>query len=331
MDLKPGGAPRTRNGRFSNNHRNDAHGGQSLLKFLREMRTSRWTRPSFPKARNDPAWLAANRGQDTFTWIGHASFLIQMGGLNILTDPVLSKRTSPVQWAGPGRLAPLGLTFDELPKVDVVLVSHNHYDHLDEPTVRKLAKRDAPTFVVPLKLREWFERRRIQHVTELDWWQSTEVHGLRVHAVPAQHFSGRGATDRNRSLWCGFVFERGARRYYFAGDTGYGPDFGDIGRCFAPIDVAMIPIGAYDPRSFMRPVHVDPEEAVQIHRDVGSRLSLAMHWGTFRLTLEPLDEPPLRLAAALKSAGVGPDRFRVLVHGETLAMNRLQEPSVGPG
>jgi N-acyl-phosphatidylethanolamine-hydrolysing phospholipase D len=318
VDLKATGAPRTQDGRFRNNHRNEAHGGKDLMKFLREWRAKNWVRPTFPKAHNDPAWLASNRSQTTFTWIGHASFLVQLGGLNILTDPVLSKRTSPVQWAGPGRLAPLGLTFDELPKIDVVLVSHNHYDHLDEPTVRRLAKRDAPAFVVPLGLRKWFEKRRIAHVTELDWWQPTVVRGLRVHAVPAQHFSGRGAGDRNRTLWCGFVYEKNNQRHYFAGDTGYGPDFTAIGARFAPIDVAMIPIGAYDPRGFMRPVHVDPEEAVRIHQDVGSRLSLGMHWGTFRLTLEPLDEPPQRLRAALDAAGIPADRFRVLAHGETL-------------
>lgn len=313
----PPGASRTRDGRFRNNYRNESHGGPSLLKFLREMRRRGWKRPEFPRATNDPAWLSTNRTQTSFTWIGHASFLVQLGGLNILTDPVLSKRTSPVQWAGPGRLAPLGLTFDELPKIDVVLISHNHYDHLDDATVRRLAKRDAPDFVVPLGLREWFEKRGIGHVTELDWWQSAEPRGLKVRAVPAQHFSGRGAGDRNRTLWCGFVYEKNEERHFFAGDTGYGPDFADIGRRFAPIDVSMIPIGAYDPRAFMQPVHVDPDEAVRIHQDVGSRLSLAMHWGTFRLTLEPLDEPPLRLAAALAAAGIPKDRFAVMAHGET--------------
>ena len=313
----PTGASRARDGRFLNNYRNESHGGPLLLKFLRDMRRRGWKRPTFPKAHNDPAWLAANRTKTTFTWIGHASFLVQLGGLNILTDPVLSRRTSPVQWAGPARLAPLGLTFDALPKIDVVLISHNHYDHLDDPTVRRLAKRDAPVFVVPLGLGEWFAKRGIGNVTELDWWQSAEPLGLKVHAVPAQHFSGRGAGDRNRTLWCGFVYEKDGQRHYFAGDTGYGPDFADIGTRFAPIDVAMIPIGAYDPRTFMRPVHVDPDEAVRIHQDVGSRLSLAMHWGTVRLTLEPLDEPPARLSAALAAAAIPTDRFAVMAHGET--------------
>lgn len=320
MNTPHSGAPRTPDGRFRNNHRNTVHGRRELMKFLREWRRRNGSRPHFDKADNDPAWLARNRSQTTFTWIGHATFLVQLGGLNILTDPVMSKRTSPVQWAGPGRVAPLGLTFDELPKIDVVLISHNHYDHLDEPTVRKLAKRDAPAFVVPLGLRKWFEKRRIAHVSELDWWQPTVVRGLRVHAVPAQHFSGRGAHDRNRTLWCGFVYEKNGQRHFFAGDTGYGPDFAAIGARFAPIDVAMIPIGAYNPRGLMRAVHVDPEEAVRIHQDVGSELSLGMHWGTFRLTLEPMDEPPVRLAAALDQAGIARGRFRVLTHGETLAL-----------
>lgn len=318
IELTTPGAPRDRLGRYRNNHRNDAHGGREAAKFLFEMRKLGWSRPDFVKAPNDPAWLAANRTETTFTWIGHATFLVQAGGLNILTDPVLSQRTSPVQWAGPGRVAPLGLPFEELPKIDVVLVSHNHYDHLDAPTVKRLAARDAPVFVVPLGLQTWFERRGIRTASELDWWRNTVVRRLRVTAVPAQHFSGRTATDRNRTLWCGYVFEIGARRYYFAGDTGYGPDFADIGKRFGPIDVAMIPIGAYEPRGFMGPVHCDPDEAVQIHRDVGAKLSLAMHWGTFRLTLEPLDEPPVRLRAALLAQGVPESQFRVLQHGEML-------------
>ena len=312
------GAPRTAEGRFRNRHENDPHGGASALKFLRELRRPGWTVPAFPREPNDPAWLAANRDATTFTWIGHATFLVQLGGLNILTDPVFSSRTSPLAWAGPKRLAPLGLRLVDVPKIDVVLISHNHYDHLDDATVRELARRDAPAFVVPVGLGAWFARRRIGHVSELDWWQSTVVRGLRVHGVPAQHFSGRGLHDRNRTLWCGFVYEKKGQRHYFAGDTGYGPDFADIGRRFAPIDVAMLPIGAYDPRGFMRPVHVDPEEAVRIHQDVGSRLSLAMHWGTFRLTLEPLDEPPVRLAQALARANIAADRFVVMAHGQTL-------------
>lgn len=318
MGLKRSGAPRSASGRYRNNYQNDSHDGGPMWKFLRDMRRQRWQSPNFRRADNDPAWLAANRSQTSFTWIGHATYLIQFAGLNILTDPVMSRRTSPVQWAGPKRLAPLGLHFDELPRIDLVIVSHNHYDHLDSQTVQRIARRDQPSFVVPLGVQQWFRKRGLSHVSELDWWQSSLVRGLRVHAVPAQHFSGRSLKDRNQSLWCGFVLEAEGERIYFAGDTGYGPDFQDIGQQFGHMDYSILPVGAYDPRSFMRPVHVDPEEAVRIHQDVNSRLSLAMHWGTFRLTLEPLDEPPRRLAAAVKAAGLSPDCFRVLQHGQTL-------------
>lgn len=320
MSTPRSGAPRGPSGRFRNTRVNDAHDGAPMWKFLRNMRTQPWTRPHFERAGNDPAWLAENREATTFTWIGHATWLVQCAGLNLLFDPVMSRRTSPVQWAGPKRLAPLGLEFDELPRIDLVLVSHNHYDHLDRDTVLALHRRDAPRFIAPLGLKRWFSNLGINQADELDWWQQTTHGSLAVHAVPAQHFSGRGLRDRNRSLWCGFVVESPKQRLYFAGDTGYGPDFADIGERFAPIDVSMIPIGAYDPRSFMRPVHVDPEEAVRIHQDTGSTLSLGMHWGTFRLTLEPLDEPPGRLQRALASAGIPAAHFRCLAHGETLRL-----------
>lgn len=314
------GAKRDRHGRYLNNYKNDSHDGAPMWKFVRDMQRQRCSVPNFERVGNDPAWLAKNRTQCSFTWIGHATYLIQFAGLNILTDPVLSMRTSPVQWAGPKRIAPLGLGLDEIPRIDLVLISHNHYDHLDSQTVQQIGRRDQPAFVMPLGVLEWFKQRRISHAKEFDWWQSTLEKGVRIHVVPAQHFSGRSLRDRNHSLWCGFVLEAEGRRIYFAGDTGYGRDFVDIGRHFGTMDVSMIPIGAYDPRSFMRPVHVDPEEAVRIHQDVNSKLSLAMHWGTFRLTLEPLDEPPLRLRAAMETAGLAPDTFRVLNHGETLKL-----------
>ncbi|MGH8541354.1 MAG: MBL fold metallo-hydrolase, partial [Stenotrophobium sp.] len=251
------------------------------------------------------------------TWIGHASFLVQWNGLNILTDPHLTARASPLRHAGPKRYQPPALDFADLPPIDAVVVSHNHYDHLDLVTVKRLAREHAPQFFVPLGLKTWFERQGIDKVTELDWWQAASSGALRVTAVPVQHFSGRSASDRNKTLWCGFVLEMAERRVFFAGDTGYSKDFADIGERFAPIDLALIPIGAYEPRSFMRPVHVNPEEAVKIHRDIGSRQSVAMHWGTFRLTLEPLDEPPKQLAVALEAQAVSPESVWVFKHGET--------------
>ena len=313
---------RTHGDKFRNTYSREPHGaGRALLEFLWDLRTMDWKRVEFPRADNDPAWLKANRTQPSLTWIGHSSFLLQFGGLNILTDPHLTRRTSPVSWAGPERLAPLGLDFPDLPKIDLVVISHSHYDHLDLGTVQRLAREHNPLFVVPLKLKAWFEDNGMPNTVELDWWQSTAHQGMTVHAVPVQHFSGRTATDRNRTLWAGFVLESGGIKVFFAGDTGYSKDFADIGKKFAPIDLSLIPIGAYNPRGFMRTVHVDPEEAVKIHQDIGSKLSIGMHWGTFRLTLEPLDEPPQKLAAALKSAGIAPEKFRVLQHGETLKLN----------
>jgi N-acyl-phosphatidylethanolamine-hydrolysing phospholipase D len=267
----------------------------------------------------DVAWLKGNRDVAALTWIGHSTFLFQRDGLNIVTDPHLSRRASPSQFAGPKRFVDPAMGFADLPRLDLALISHNHYDHLDDITVRRLARdHEGITFVVPMGLKKWFARRRIQNVIELDLWQSADVHGASVHCVPVQHFSGRSATDRNATLWCGFVMQmRDGYRMFFAGDTGYSRDFRDIGQRFAPIDLSLLPIGAYDPRWFMQPVHVNPEEAVRIHQDVKSRQSVAMHWGTFRLTLEPLDEPPKKLREALAAAKVPEENFWVMRPGET--------------
>lgn len=306
---------------FRNNYPHERHDLWAFMRFLWKFQLMPWERPRFPVTANNPDWLRANRGEPALTWIGHSTFLIQVGGLNVITDPHFTDRASPLNWAGPERLTPAGLRLSDLPPLDLVLISHNHYDHLDDQTVRALARRHPQAlFVVPLGLRRWLLRRGVKQALELDWWQSTAGPGFCVHAVPAQHFSGRSATDRNRTLWCGFVLEAAGRRVFFAGDTGYSRDFADIGARFAPIDLALIPIGAYEPRWFMRAMHVNPEEAVRIHRDIGSRLSVAMHWGTFRLTEEPLDEPPRMLAAALRAARVPDGDFRVLRHGETLAL-----------
>lgn len=307
----------TRHG-FRNNYHHEHHALGDFFKFLWGFQRKSYERPEFPLARNDPAWLRGNRSQPSLTWVGHDTFLLQLGGLNILTDPHFTKRTSPLRWAGPERLAPLGLALKDLPAIDLVLISHNHYDHLDEGSVRWIARHNPKAlFVVPLGVRRWMLRHRIRNAVELDWWQQHDGPDYKVTAVPAQHFSGRSATDRNKTLWCGFVLELGGQKIYFAGDSGYSKDFADIGARFAPIDLALIPIGAYEPRWFMRAMHVNPEEAVRIHRDVGAKLSVAMHWGTFRLTEEPLDEPPRFLAQALKEAGISPDHFWVMQHGET--------------
>jgi len=313
----------TRRG-FRNNYPHEKKGLKDFLKFLWG-----WDRVGAkfeaPMAAPDPGFLAANRTRPTLTWIGHATFLVQVGGLNILTDPHFTARASPLQFAGPKRLMPPGLALRDLPALDVVLISHNHYDHLDDGSVRWLAKHHPKAvFVVPLGVRRWLQRRHVGNAVELDWWQRHDGHGFSVTAVPAQHFSGRRHNDRNRTLWCGFVLEAANKKVFFAGDTGYSKDFADIGERFGAMDLALLPIGAYEPRWFMKSMHVNPEEAVRIHRDLNSRQSVAMHWGTFRLTEEPMDEPPRLLAQALKDAHVAPDKFWVMQHGETRQLEALR-------
>jgi N-acyl-phosphatidylethanolamine-hydrolysing phospholipase D len=304
--------------RYRNRYSHEGHGLAEALKWLRQFRGMPWQPVELPRAGNDPAWLRANRSRDSLTWVGHSTFLLQLAGLNLLTDPHFTGRASPLSFAGPARLNPPGLALADLPPIDLVLVSHNHYDHLDEGSVRAIAEAHPEAqFVVPLGLAAWFRRRGIGRVTELDWWGAAQLGAAKVSAVPVQHFSGRGLHDRDATLWCGFVLELGGRRVFFAGDTGYSKDFADIAERFPAMDLSLLPIGAYDPRWFMGPVHVDPAEAVRIHQDLRSRLSVAMHWGTFRLTAEPLDEPPLLLAQALEGAGVAPEAFLVFRHGET--------------
>lgn len=303
---------------FRNPHRHARQGGASLLRFLGQWAMTPASGLPPPLARPDLAFIRGNRSVRAATWLGHSTFLVQVDGINVLTDPHLSPRASPLSWMGPERLIDPPLTHEQLPLIDVVLVSHDHYDHLDVPTLAWLAASHSPLFVAPLGNAKRLRALGAERVIELDWWGRHRRGGLLITAVPAQHFSGRGLSDRNATLWCGFVFEVDGQRAYFAGDTGYSPDFADIGRRLGPMDLALIPIGAYAPQSFMAPMHINPEEAVQIHQDVGSRCSVAMHWGTFRLTLEPLDEPPQRLAAARSAAGLSAERFRVPLPGETV-------------
>jgi L-ascorbate metabolism protein UlaG (beta-lactamase superfamily) len=249
------------------------------------------------------------------TWIGHAAFLIQAGGLNILTDPMFSERASPLSFGGPRRLAPPGVALKDLPRIDAVIISHNHYDHLDEDSVKQLG--NVPRYFVPLGFAPWFKERGIKNVQELDWWGSAEMGGLRFHAVPAQHFSSRTLFDRNEALWAGWVIETPLGRIYHSGCTGYAPLFQEIGKRLGPMRLSFIPIGGYSPRWFMRAMHVDPPEAVRIHQDVRSEQSVGMHWATFKLTDEHLSEPPLYLNKALKEAGIDEERFIVMKIGET--------------
>lgn len=254
------------------------------------------------------------------TWLGHATVLLQMDGLNVITDPQFSERASPVSWAGPKRQTPVPVPPAQLPRIDVVVVSHDHFDHFDLPSLRQLAAQPGgePLFLVPLGNAALLREVGITRVVELDWWQTHAVGRAEFTLVPVQHWSHRSLLEpRNQRLWGGYVIASGGRKAFFAGDTGYSPDFREIARRFHGIDFAMLPIGAYQPRDFVRPQHIDPDEAVTIHRELGSRLSMGIHWGTFILTLEPIQQPPLDLARALAAQDVDPASFPVWALGET--------------
>jgi N-acyl-phosphatidylethanolamine-hydrolysing phospholipase D len=253
-------------------------------------------------------------GNPSLTWIGHATMLVRMDGASFLTDPVFSERASPLAFAGPRRLVPPGVPFDELPPLDFVLLSHDHYDHTDLPTVGRLAARRVP-FIVPRGVSDLVLGAGGRAV-ELSWWETTQVAGVRVTCVPAKHFSGRGLSDRNRRLWAGFVVEGATRRLYFAGDTGYFEGFVEIGRRLGPPDLAAMPIGAYLPQALMKSIHVTPEEALQAGLDLGAGRIAGMHFGTFDLADEPLDEPPRRFLAEAGRRALG-DRAFVMKVGET--------------
>jgi L-ascorbate metabolism protein UlaG (beta-lactamase superfamily) len=267
------------------------------------------------------------------TWIGHATALVRIGHTNILTDPHFSERASPVQWFGPKRWQAPAVRIEELPHIDVVLISHNHYDHLDENSVLALnAQRGGPPlFVVPLGIERWLQAVGVTNARALDWWDSLQVKDVTVHLTPVQHWSRRTFADTNTTLWGGFVVEgesRGKRRrVFFSGDTGYSAQhFRQIGSRFGGFDLALLPIGAYEPRWFMKAQHVNPEEAVQIHRDLRARLSVGIHWGTFQLTDEPIDQAAADLAAARERLGVGGREFVTLRHGETLRLDPFDRP-----
>lgn len=273
---------------------------------------------------------AGDAMQPAATWIGHATMLLQFAGRTVITDPMFSERASPVSFAGPQRAQPPGVALHDLPRVDLVLVSHDHYDHLDEPSVRALQAQAGgpPLFVAPLGVGAWLRARGIARVVELDWWQSHRDGDFEIVLTPAQHWSGRGLFDRMTTLWGGFAVFTPDFHFFYSGDTGYSPDFRAIAERFADrqrnggFDLALLPVGAYEPRWFMREQHVNPEEAVQIHEDVRARRSIGVHWGTFELTDEAPDEPPAALARARAARSLAEDAFRVLAVAQTVLLPR---------
>ncbi len=279
----------------------------------------------FPVLQPDVAFLRSNREEETLTWLGHDTFLIQMAGLNIMTDPHLTQRASPFSRVGPKRHTAVPMSFDDLPRIDVVLVSHSHFDHLDRETLQRLSRQQGgpPRFLMGLNLLAWATDNGIDNVSEHDWGDVVTLSGMRFHFVPVQHWSARTPWDRNRTLWGGWVIEHQDRRILFGGDFGYSRDLIDLGVQFGGFDLAMIPVGSYEPRWFMKTMHVNPEEAVQAHIDLRARYSVGMHWGTFRLTDEPLDEPPAKLAESLARAGISSRQFFLMQHGETRMLDEI--------
>jgi L-ascorbate metabolism protein UlaG (beta-lactamase superfamily) len=278
---------------------------------------SRW--PAWVENKGVPRlneMLGAN--EVAITFVNHATFLIQTGGTTMLTDPVWSERASPFRRIGPKRVRKPGVAFEVLPAVDIVLLSHNHYDHLDVATLTKLRQRFAPTVLAAAGDRRIVGPIGFKDVRELDWWDKIQFNDtLNVTFVPAQHFSARGLFDRQKSLWGGYMIESRGCRVYFAGDAGYSTHFSDIRNRLGSSDIAMLGIGAYEPRWFMKPFHMNPAEAVCAHRDLGSKQSIGMHFGTFQLTAEAIDQPRKDLTRALSEASIRETEFVTLEEGET--------------
>lgn len=308
-------APKHEN-QFQNYERGPQKGFYDLLKWKLTESSKPW-----------PEWIEEPKGKTpsqkeekklSITFINHASFLIQLEGMNIITDPIWSERTSPVSWAGPQRVREPGLKFNQVPKIDIILISHNHYDHLDLTTLKMIELRDSPTILAGKNTCKLLQSEGSMNCREYDWWQFELFKNLKITFVPAKHFSGRGLFDRNEVLWGGFVIE--SPNYgpiYFAGDTGYGKFIDMLVKKFQRFQISLLPIGAYMPRWFMKAVHMNPQEALKAHIKLNSKQSIGMHFGTFQLTDEAIYEPEEELKKALKSEGLNEKLFIVPKFGET--------------
>lgn len=299
------------------------HGFLDLLRWMLSREQGKW--PDWIDAPSGPAPPRSSE-RLRVTFVNHTTFLLQLDGVNILTDPIWSKRASPVAWAGPRRRRPPGIRFEDLPPIHLVLLSHDHYDHMDIPTLKRLAREHSPVIYTGLKNTRTLAANRIGNVIELDWWDKVHVGrgGLRLTCVPAQHFSGRYPYNRDQTLWCGFVIKGRGGVICFAADTGMGAHFAAIARKFPAIDLAILPIGAFRPRWFMSEVHMSPEQALDAHRILRARVSVASHFGTFPLADDGAEEPVQRLEKALGKADQKGTDFWVLGFGE----GRVVPPAV---
>ena len=279
-------------------------------------------RTPWPERVDEPSQRPAplDHSAAVVTFIGHATLLIQTPAGNILSDPMYSQRAGPFNVMGPRRVRQPAVRFEDLPPVSIVLLSHNHYDHCDVRTLGMLAERFDPLVVTPLGNSALVRASGIHRVEELDWWQEAKTSALPITLTPARHFSARGPFDKNRALWGGFTLTTGGKRIYFAGDSAYGSFFRDIRDRLGPIDLALLPIGAYEPRWFMHVVHMNPAEAVQAHLDLGAPESIGIHFGTFQLTTEGIDDPLRALEDARRANNIPPSRFRTLGFGESLRL-----------
>jgi L-ascorbate metabolism protein UlaG (beta-lactamase superfamily) len=290
-------------------------GFSSLIKWMREREKGEWKELTDVPFGPPPAPIVDGDSIDV-TFINHSTFLIQTQSLNILTDPIYSEYASPVSFAGPRRMRPPGIRFEDLPAIDIILLTHNHYDHLDIGTLKKLSEKYNPRIFCPLGVSLFLKKERISNVTEMDWWDETGIdQGLTMVCTPAQHFSGRGMFDRDKTLWCGFAIKTGKGSIYYSGDTGYGDFFKEIARRISPVRLSFLPIGAFKPKWFMSSIHTSPTDAVRIHQILKSPRSIGMHFGTFPLADDGMNEPGETLKQVLKSVGIPAGEFLVPEEG----------------
>jgi L-ascorbate metabolism protein UlaG (beta-lactamase superfamily) len=307
---------------YDGKHFSNANGEEAGQSFARVPRMLLERRESWPNHVDVIPQKPAPLGDAgaVITFIGHSTFLIQTAAGNVITDPVYSTHAGPFGRLGPKRVREPAVRFDDLPPISAILLSHCHYDHCDLPTLARLIERDDPVIVAPLGNERIVAKAGATRVVEIDWWETEHTTPFGVTGTPARHFAARSPFDKNTSLWSGFVFKAGGKRLYFAGDTACADFFGEIPRRFGRIDLAFIPVGAYEPQWFMKVVHMNPTEAIRAFQELGSPPSIAMHFGTFQLTAEAIDEPTRRLRAECEKLGIPESAFGPLGFGESLAI-----------